>query len=156
MQLAEWQPDYGPPTPHPTAGAIVTGARLPLIAFNMNLTTDDVAIARAIAAVIRERSGGLPGIKALGLPLEHERLAQVSTNVTDYTRTSLQTLFDTVTAEAHRRGVDVLESELIGLLPAAALAGTSASRLKLTGFTPGRILENRITECQAHGAALRS
>lgn len=156
LRQPEWQPDYGPAVPHPTAGALITGARLPLIAFNVNLTTSDVACARSIAAVVRERGGGLRAVKALGLPLEHRRLAQVSMNLTDFTTTGVQAAFDAVESEARARGVDVLESELIGLIPEAALAGTSAERLRLTGFTPSQILEVRIAQqLQRTGEAAR-
>lgn len=144
LTLPDWQPDFGPSHPHPTAGAMVTGARMPLIAFNINLTTDRVDVASAIARVIRERNGGLPCVKALGLFLPHLGIAQVSMNLTDYTRTPVQAVFDAVEREAHARGVGVLESELIGLIPADALAGTSADRLKLTGFSPERVLEHAI------------
>lgn len=141
-----WQPDYGPARPHPTAGALITGARQPLIAFNIDLATADVQVARQIAGRIRERDGGLPCVKALGLSLPHRGRAQVSMNLTDYTRTDIQTLFDAVEREAHALGVDVHEAELIGLIPAAALAHTSAARLRLSSFTPSQILENRIAE----------
>ncbi len=146
MALPDWAPDYGPSAPHPTAGATVVGARMPLIAYNVNLDSSDVAVARAIAAAVRESSGGLPCVKALGLPLRHRNVAQVSMNLTDFSRTSVQTAFEAVEREATARGVRLLESELIGLIPAAALEGTSAERLKLTGFTRSQILEERIAE----------
>jgi glutamate formiminotransferase len=149
MSHADWTPDYGPSTPHPTAGATVVGARMPLIAYNVNLDSTDLAAAKAIAAALRESSGGLPCVKALGLPLLHRNVAQVSMNLTDFRRTSVQTAFAAVEREAAAHGVRVLESELIGLIPAAALEGTSAERLKLTGFTRSQILEERIAERQA-------
>jgi glutamate formiminotransferase / 5-formyltetrahydrofolate cyclo-ligase len=142
----EWLPDFGQPVPHPTAGASVVGARMPLIAFNVHLESADVSSARAIAAVIRESSGGLPGVKALGLALKHRGVAQVSMNLTDYTRTSIQTVFEEVERQADARGIRVLDSELIGLIPAAALEDTSAAKLKLHGFTTSQILEERIAE----------
>ncbi len=146
MAVPGWAPDYGPSAPHPSAGATVVGARMPLIAYNVNLDSTDLAVARAIAAAVRESSGGLPCVKALGLPLLHRNVAQVSMNLTDFSRTSVQTAFEAVEREAGARGVSVLESELIGLIPAAALAGTSAERLKLTGFTRSQVLEERIAE----------
>lgn len=152
LSSPEWRPDYGPSSPHPTAGAIITGARLPLIAFNVDLSTDDVSIAKGIARAVRARDGGLPAVKALGLAVPHRGRAQVSMNLTDYTRTDIQTLFDAVVREAHARGVEVHASELIGLIPAAALAGTTAERLMLTGFTESRILEHRIQELQQAGS----
>lgn len=146
MTQPGWAPDFGPSAPHPTAGATVVGARMPLIAYNVNLDSTDVAVARAVAAAVRESSGGLPCVKALGLPLLHRNVAQVSMNLTDFSRTSVQTAFDAVEREANARGVRVLESELIGLIPAAALEGTSAGQLRLTGFSRSQILEERIAE----------
>ena len=146
LRLPEWTPDLGPAAPHPSAGATVVGARRPLIAFNINLASGNVAVAREVAKAVRESSGGLACVKALGLALAHRGLAQVSMNLTDYTRTSVQTVFDTVQREAQARGETVLESELIGLIPEAALAGTSGERLKLTGFSTSQILEVRIAE----------
>ena len=142
----EWLPDFGRPAPHPTAGATVVGARMPLIAFNVHLESADLSAARAIAASIRESGGGLPGVKALGLALKHRGVAQVSMNLTDYTRTSIQRVFEEVERQAQARGTRVLDSELVGLIPAAALEGTSATRLKLDGFTRSQILEERIAQ----------
>jgi glutamate formiminotransferase len=146
MTQPEWAPDFGPSRPHPTAGATVVGARQALIAFNVNLGTDRLDVARRIAAAVRERTGGLPSVKALGLLLPHRGIVQVSMNLTDYRRTPIQTAFDRVAAEASRSGVNVLESELIGLIPEAALAGTSAAHLRLHGFSENQILERRLTD----------
>jgi glutamate formiminotransferase len=146
MTQPEWAPDFGPLKPHPTAGATVVGARRALIAFNVNLATDRLDIARRIAAAVRERGGGLPNVKALGLALPHRGIVQVSMNLTDFERTSVQTAFDRVVAEASKSGVDVLESELIGLIPEAALASTSADRLRLHEFSENQILERRLGE----------
>jgi glutamate formiminotransferase len=142
----EWTPDYGPSAPHPTAGAVVVGARMPLIAFNVNLASDRLDIAQAIARAVRESSGGLACVKALGLRLEHLGIVQVSMNLTNFERTSIEAVFDAVVREADRHGVAVRESELIGLLPAAALRNTSAAHLKLTRFSPRQVLENRLRE----------
>jgi len=139
-----WSPDFGPDRLHPTAGAVAVGARLPLIAFNLDLDTDDVDLAREIARKIRERDGGLPGVKALGLYLEGRRCAQVSVNVCDYTKTGLLTVFDAVERLAAPRGASIRAGELIGLVPAAAFPEDGARRLKLEGFSPSRILENRL------------
>jgi glutamate formiminotransferase len=144
MREPEWFPDFGPRVPHPSAGATVVGARRPLIAFNVNLATDRVDIAKEIAAVVRESGGGLPCVKALGLYLAHKRLAQVSMNLTNYERTPIEVAFERVVREAERRGVGVVESELIGLIPQAALAGTTPGRLQLTNFSPGHVLETRL------------
>lgn len=139
-----WSPDFGPAAPHPTAGATVVGARMPLIAFNVNLASTDLEVARAVARAVRESSGGLPSVKALGLRLEHLGIVQVSMNLTDFTVTPVQAAFDAVSSAARAYGVDVLESELIGLIPAAALEGTSAAALLLRGFDESQILERRI------------
>ena len=144
MATPGWAPDYGPPRPHPTAGASVIGARMPLVAYNVNLATDRVDIARTIAATIRQSSGGLPHVKAMGVALAHRGIVQVSMNLTNYTETPMLRVFEAVTREAARHGVRVLESEIVGLVPAAALAGTPPQTLKLTSFTPGQILENRL------------
>jgi glutamate formiminotransferase / 5-formyltetrahydrofolate cyclo-ligase len=144
MMEPGWSPDFGPPRPHPSAGAVAIGARRPLIAFNVNLKSDRLDIARLIARAVRERSGGLPGVKALGVMLHERGVAQVSMNLTDYDRTSPRVAFGRVQEEAEKHGVAVLESEIIGLVPAAALADTTPAALLLTGFTPDRILEHRL------------
>jgi glutamate formiminotransferase / 5-formyltetrahydrofolate cyclo-ligase len=144
MRQPEWSPDFGPSTPHLTAGATVIGARMPLVAYNINLATDRIDVARRIAATIRQRGGGLAGVKALGLALIDRGIVQVSMNLTDYTQTSMPAAFDAVTRLAAEHGVDVLESELIGLAPADAFAGRSPASLKLANFTEARVLENAI------------
>ncbi len=141
-----WRPDFGPGAPHPTAGAIVVGARRPLIAFNVNLASARLDVARQVASAIRERSGGLPCVKALGLALPERGIVQVSMNLTDHERTPPIAAFEAVRREAARHGVRVLESELIGLIPRAALAGITAEDLRLTGFTDDRILEVRLAQ----------
>jgi glutamate formiminotransferase len=144
-----WPPDLGPPSFHPTAGATIVGARMPLIAFNVNLASTDLAVAKAVAGEVRESSGGLPAVKALGLWLAHRGICQVSMNLTDYTVTPVQTAFEAVRAAARARGVEVLESELIGLIPAAALNATSADALLLRDFDESQILERRIAIARA-------
>lgn len=136
-----WQPDFGPHSPHPSAGATVVGARRALIAFNVNLQSDRLDIAVRIARTIRESSGGYPCVKAMGVLLHDRGIAQVSMNLTDYERTSVPVVFDRIAAEAAAAGVNVLESELIGLIPEAALKGTSADHLRLRAFSDDRILE---------------
>jgi glutamate formiminotransferase len=140
----EWTPDFGPAAPHPSAGALVVGARRVLIAFNVNLATPRVEIARAIAARVREHGGGLPAIRAIGVALADRGIVQVSMNLVDYTRTAPAAAFEAVQRHARALGVEVVESELIGLIPQAALAGTSARALRLTGFSDDRILEVRL------------
>lgn len=139
-----WAPDFGPTAAHPSAGALVVGARRVLIAFNVNLATARLDLARRIASRVRERDGGLPAVKALGLALPDRGIVQISMNLTDYTRTPPAAAFSAVLREAQALGVEVLESELIGLLPQAALAGTSAQALRLAGFTDDQILEVRL------------
>ncbi|HUR32975.1 MAG TPA: glutamate formimidoyltransferase [Vicinamibacterales bacterium] len=151
MQQPGWAPDYGPAAPHDSAGATVVGARRPLVAFNVNLDVADVRIARDIASAVRERGGGLPCVKALGLALAHRGVAQVSMNLTDFTQTSVQQAFDEVQRQAERRGAGVLESELIGLIPQAALGATTPARLKLRNFSRSQILEERIAALAAAG-----
>jgi len=137
-------PDFGPNAIHPTAGCVAVGARLPLIAYNVDLETEDVAIAKKIAKKIRERDGGLPGIKALGLSIPDRKCAQVSINVCDYTCTGLLAVFQAVETEADRLGAKVRSSEVIGLLPQAALPGDPERTLKLSGFSAKQVLENHI------------
>jgi glutamate formiminotransferase len=145
MHMADWAPDFGPSAPHPTAGATVVGARQLLIAFNVNLATTQVAVAKRIAAAVRESSGGLRSVKALGLSLPARGIVQVSMNLTNFAETSIQTVFDRVVAEADREGVEVLDSELIGLIPEAALKGTTPQAIGLGHFPDARILERALS-----------
>jgi glutamate formiminotransferase len=137
-------PDEGAPAVHPTAGATAVGARAPLIAYNINLATRDLGLAQDIARAIRERDGGLPKVKALGLALED--CVQVSMNLTDYRVTSMQTVFDAVQVRAVQAGVEIRESEVVGLLPQDALVGLARSVLKATNFSAGQVLEARILD----------
>ena len=149
MRTPGWGPDCGPAAPHASAGASAVGARAPLIAFNVNLTTDDLSAARRIAGRIRERDGGLPGVKALGIRLAHRGIAQVSTNVVDYRRTSLGTVLDAVSREASALGVAIGGTEVVGLVPADALPSGGAERLRIDGFTPDRVLDVRLRRAAA-------
>jgi glutamate formiminotransferase len=146
MALPQWTPDFGPRAPHTTAGAVAIGARLPLVAYNINLATDRLDIAKQIARSIRASSGGFPCVKALGFALPHRGSVQVSINLTDYTTTPIWPVFERVRTEAARRGVSILDSEVIGLTPAGALAGTTPEALKLKDFTAARLLEARLEE----------
>jgi glutamate formiminotransferase len=137
-------PDFGNPELHPSAGATVVGARKFLIAFNMNLNTADVSIARRIARNIRASSGGFPCVKALGLLLDSRKLAQVSMNLTDFERTPVSAVFEAVRGQAARLGVAVAESELIGLIPRGALEDSAQWLPTVRGFHAGLILENRL------------
>ena len=141
-----WAPDYGPPRPHPTAGVSCVGARDYLIAYNMYLEDPNPAAAREVAARIRERDGGLPGVKALGLWIASRNQAQVSTNLTDFHRTSLIRLFEVTDRHARELGTRVSSSEIVGLTPRDALDGTGAARLRLEKPASMSILEERIRE----------
>jgi glutamate formiminotransferase / 5-formyltetrahydrofolate cyclo-ligase len=141
-----WTPDFGPAAPHASAGASVIGARMPLIAYNINLNTDRLEVAKKIAAAIRHSSGGLRYVKAMGVKLEDRNLAQVSINLTNYQKTPIHRVFDLVAREAARYGVSVLESEVIGLIPSAALIGAAEHYLQLERFGPAQILENKLRE----------
>jgi glutamate formiminotransferase/formiminotetrahydrofolate cyclodeaminase len=144
-----WVPDFGPPHLHPTAGGLVVGARRPLIAFNVNLKTDDLSIAKRIAKSIRQSSGGLPCLKAIGVELASRRIVQVAMNLTDYRVTPMYRVFQSIQAEAVKLGVEVAGSELIGLAPQTALDQAAVAALQLEGFDPGQILETRIAEATA-------
>jgi glutamate formiminotransferase / 5-formyltetrahydrofolate cyclo-ligase len=143
-----WRPDFGPAEPHPSAGAVVVGARMPLIAYNINLGTADVEIARRIAKGIRHSSGGYRFVKAMGVMLEERNLAQVSINMTDYKRTPLFRVFETVRAEAARYGVSVVGSEIVGLVPSEALIDTADHFLRLEDFDPDQILERKVRQAE--------
>jgi glutamate formiminotransferase / formiminotetrahydrofolate cyclodeaminase len=142
------RPDFGPEPPrlHPTAGATVVGARKFLIAYNVNLGTADVALAKAIAKKIRASSGGLPSVKAMGVELKARNLAQVSMNLTDFETTSIAASFEAVRREAAAAGVDAEGSEIVGLIPRRALEDAAVQFLKVENFEPRLILENRLDE----------
>jgi len=142
----EWKPDYGPVKIHPTAGATVIGARMPLVAFNINLDTDNLEVANKIARKIRHSSGGLRYCKAIGIDLSERGIVQVSMNMINYTQTSLYQVFEMVKFEARRYGVNLIGSELIGLLPAQALFDVADYYLKMENFSPDQIMENRLLE----------
>ena len=141
-----WQPDFGPSTPHPSFGAVVVGARMPLIAFNVNLNTDDVDVAKKIAKGIRHSTGGYRFVKAMGLIVEinGRKVAQVSMNMTDFTKTPLFRVIETIRNEAARHGVAILGSEIVGLVPVQALMDSAEHYLQLTGFSSSQVLETRL------------
>lgn len=136
-------PDFGPSRLDPPTGAVLVGARAPLVAFNVDLATDDVEVARAIAAVVRESGGGFVGVQALGLAVAGR--AQVSMNLLDTTQTALHTVVERVTEEARRRGVEVLRGELVGLMPASVAIAAAAGSLALPDLDESRILELRLS-----------
>jgi glutamate formiminotransferase len=148
MRDPQWAPDFGPLAPHPSAGASVIGARMPLIAYNINLGTADLEVARRIAKAIRHSSGGYRFVKAMGVMLQERNLAQVSINMTDFKKTPLFRVFETVKAEAARHGVPVVGSEIVGLVPAEALVDTAEHFLRLERFDPTQVLERRIREAE--------
>lgn len=138
-----WKPDFGT-TIHPTGGVTAIGARMPLIAYNINLDTTNVEIANAIAKQIRHISGGFRYCKAMGVRLEERNIAQVSMNLTDFSKTAVYRVFETVKMEARRYGVNVLGSEICGLIPQQALLDCAAYYLQLEGFDGSQVLENRL------------
>lgn len=146
IKLAEWKPDFGPAERHPTAGAVAIGARMPLVAYNINLSTNDLEIATKIAKNIRHINGGLRYVKAMGVELKERNITQVSINMTDYSKTALYRAFELTRIEARRYGVSLVGSEIIGLVPMEALIDTAAYYLGLENFTMAQVLEARIME----------
>jgi len=146
MAQPGWAPDYGPASPHPSAGATAIGARMPLIAYNINLATNRLDVAKKIASAIRISSGGLRYVKAMGIALEDRGIVQVSINLTNYEKTPLFRVFDLVKREAARYGVAVLESEIVGFVPSAALTQTAEYFLQLEGFSADQVLETKLRE----------
>ncbi|MBE6946209.1 MAG: glutamate formimidoyltransferase [Ruminococcaceae bacterium] len=144
MLAPAWRPDFGPNTIHPTGGVTAIGARMPLIAYNINLDTPNLEIAQNIANVIRHVRGGFRYCKAMGVKLEDRNIAQVSMNLTDFTQTAIYRVFETVKMEARRYGVNVLGSEIVGLVPQQALVDAAAYYLQLEGFNGEQVLENRL------------
>ncbi len=142
----ERRPDYGEPKMHPTAGATAVGARPPLIAFNVNLGTTNLSIAKSIAKGLRESSGGLMNVQAMGVDLAAQGMVQVSMNLLDYTRTPIHRAYELVRVEAERYGVPVVGSEIIGLLPLDAIIGAADFYLRLTDFNRSQVLEARLLE----------
>ena len=144
-----WKPDFGPDRVHPTAGCVAVGAREFLIAYNINLASADLDLAKSIARLIREKDGGLPCVKAMGVLLKERNLAQVSINMTDFRTTPLHVVFDRVREEAARHGVAIAGSEIVGLVPAEALFQAARHALLLDGFDPSGVLERRLEETEA-------
>ena len=142
----EWKPDFGPAQIHPTAGVTAMGARMPLVAYNVNLDTNQLEIADLIAKKVRHISGGLRYCKGIGIELKDRGIVQVSMNMTDYTKTALYRVFELIRIEARRYGVNVVGSEVIGLVPMEALIDTAAYYLGLENFSMEQVLEYRIYE----------
>lgn len=146
IKTPEWKPDFGPEEIHPTAGVTAVGARMPLVAFNVNLNTNDLSIANHIAKKVRHISGGLRYCKGIGVALKERGIVQVSMNMTDYTRTALYQSFELIKTEARRYGVNVVGSEIVGLVPMEALIDTAAYYLGLENFSMEQVLESGIME----------
>ncbi len=152
------EPDLGPLCLHPTAGAAVVGARGPLIAFNVNLGTNDIRIARKVAELIRsarDSGRGMAGVKALGIYLRSRDLAQVSTNITKPDQVGVFEVFDFIRTQARELGVEVVESELIGAISLCSLVDAAASVMKLPDLTTGRVIESWLAKTNARCAAKR-
>lgn len=139
-----WQPDAGPSVFNDRSGATVVGARMPLIAFNVNLDTGDIALVKSIAAAIRQSGGGLKHVMAIGVPLKSRKIVQLSMNLINYRETSIRTVFDAVKKQVSQYGVRVIESELIGLIPEEALVGVSAEYLQLSNFCSDCLIETHL------------
>jgi glutamate formiminotransferase len=140
------KPDFGPSKLHPRAGATVVGARMPLIAYNVNLNTNDLELAKKIATTIREKDGGFKNVKALGLEIKERGIVQVSMNLTNYQVTPVHVVYDKISELATEAGVEVLESEVIGLIPLAAMVYCAQHYLKALDFKNEQLLEPRIWE----------
>lgn len=146
IKLPEWKPDFGPVERHPTAGTVAIGARMPLVAYNINLDTPSLEIAHGIAKKIRFIGGGLRYCKAMGVELTDRGITQVSINMTDFTKTALYRAFELVRIEARRYGVSIVGSEIIGLVPMEALIDTASYYLGLEHFSMQQVLESRMME----------
>lgn len=146
LKMPEWAPDYGPTELNEVAGVTAVGARMPLVAFNVNLATNDVTIAKNIAKCVRAKTGGFTFCKALGLEIKERNITQVSMNMVDYTKTGLMRTFEAIKREAQRYGVNVIESEVIGLVPMNALIDVAEYYLQIANFDRAQILENRMME----------
>jgi glutamate formiminotransferase len=146
VESGELRPDRGPARLHASAGAVLVGARRPLIAFNVNVRGGETGVAREIAAVVRESGGGFPGVRALGLELRQAGLSQVSMNVEDWEAAALHEIVDRIEEEARARGAEVVGSELVGLMPAGAAAAAAGGALRIDGFDASRLLELRLLD----------
>jgi glutamate formiminotransferase len=146
LAAGELEPDFGPGELDPSAGGVIVGARRPLVAFNVDLRGATLADAQAIAAVVRERDGGFPGVRALGLDLPGAGRVQVSMNVEDWEAAALHEIVARIEAEATSRGAEVAGSELVGLMPAGAAAAAAGAMLRIDGFDASRLIETRLLE----------
>jgi len=146
LKRPQWKPDLGPAQIHPTAGVTAIGARMPLVAYNVNLNTDNLEIANQIAKKVRHVSGGLRYCKAIGVDLKDRGIVQVSMNMTDFTRTALYRVFELIRIEAKRYGISIVGSEIVGLVPMEALIDSAAYYLSIENFSMEQVLEARLME----------
>jgi glutamate formiminotransferase len=146
IDAGELEPDFGPPVLDPRAGGVIVGVRRPLIAFNVDLGGDDLEGAREIARIVRERDGGFPGVRALGLRLARAGHVQVSLNIEDWEAAPPHVIVAAIEAEAAARGLEVTGSELVGLMPAGAAVAAAGALLRIRGFDAARVLELRLLD----------
>lgn len=146
LKKEEWKPDFGPDTLNIKAGVTGVGARMPLVAFNINLGTNDIEIGRKITKAVRSKTGGFTYCKAMAMEIKERDMVQISMNMVDYTKTTLFRVFDTIEREAMRYGVNVIGSEIIGLLPMQALVDVADYYLRLENFDSSQVLETRMFE----------
>ncbi len=142
----KWKPDEGPNQFNPKSGATVVGARFPLIAYNINLKTEDISLAKEIAKKVRFKDGGFPNVRAMGVDLKDKGMVQVSMNLTNYRKTNIPEVFEFIKEEARKRGVEIAESEIVGLIPLEALEGIVQNYLKYPQFSTNQIIERRLLE----------
>ena len=146
LKRPEWKPDFGDTVPHESAGVVAVGARMPLVAFNVNLDTDNMEVARAIAKAVRHQSGGLRFCKAIAVELKARGMVQVSMNMTDFTQTPLYRAVELIRSEAQRYGVTIAGSEIVGMVPMAALVDSAAYYMGLEQFSMNQVLEQKLME----------
>lgn len=142
----KWKPDEGPESFNAKSGATVVGARLPLVAFNINLKTQDLSLAKEIAKKVRFKDGGFPHVRAMGIDLKEKGMVQVSMNLTNYRVTGIPEVFEFIREEALKRGVEIAGSEIVGLIPLRVLEGIAQSYLKYPNFSIRQVIEQRILE----------
>ena len=142
----DWKPDEGPNLFNPKSGATVVGARLPLVAYNVDLKTEDLNIAKEIAKKVRFKDGGFPHVRAMGIDLKEKRMVQVSMNLTNYRVTGIPKVFEFIREEALKKGVEIAASEIVGLIPLGVLEGIAQHYLKCPQFSIRQVIEQRILE----------
>jgi glutamate formiminotransferase len=146
LRDSKWKPDEGPEDFNPKSGATVVGARFPLVAYNVNLRTEDLRIAKEIAKKVRTKDGGLPHVRAMGVALKEKGMVQVSMNLTNYRVTNIPGVLELIKGEAFKKGVEVAESEIVGLIPLGVLEGIAQHYLKYPDFSSRQVIEQRILE----------